>query len=105
MGQPSHRGGLSAVDWPLLLFFAGLFIIMEGVTKTQGRWLTQLLPDFMQRPGSFWQLGWFSFGSIVGSNIFSNVPFVMLLARFITSLPHASLLWLTLAMASPSPET
>ena len=97
--QPSEDA-LSAVDWPLLLFFAGLFVIVEGITKTQGHWLTQLLPTFTHKPGSFWQLSWFSFGSVIGSNVFSNVPFVMLLRNFITPLPHAPLMWLVLAMSS-----
>ncbi len=91
---------LAAVDWQLLLFFAGLFVIVEGITKTQGHRLMQLMPIFTQRPGSFQQVSYFSFGSMVGSNVFSNVPFVMLLRSFITSLPHAPLLWLILAMAS-----
>lgn len=97
--RPSEDA-LSAVDWPLLLFFAGLFVIVEGITKTQGHWLTQLMPAFTQRPGSLLQLSWFSFGSVIGSNVFSNVPFVMLLRSFITPLPHAPLLWLVLAMSS-----
>ena len=91
---------LNAVDWPLLLFFAGLFVIMEGVGKTQGHWLNQLLPDFMRNPGSFGQLSSFSFGSVVGSNLFSNVPFVMLLRGYLSALPNAPLLWLVLAMSS-----
>jgi Na+/H+ antiporter NhaD/arsenite permease-like protein len=37
---------------------------------------------------------------VIGSNAFSNVPFVMLLRGFIASLPHAPLLWLVLAMSS-----
>jgi len=97
--RPSEEA-LNAVDWPLLLFFAGLFVLVEGITKTQGHWLTQLLPAFTQKPGGFWQLCRFSFGSVIGSNVFSNVPFVMLLRNFISPLPHAPLLWLVLAMSS-----
>ena len=91
---------LNAVDWPLLLFFAGLFVIVEGLVKTQGHWLTQFMPVSARQAGSFPQLARFSFGSVVGSNMFSNVPFVMLLRGFIGSLPHAPLMWLLLAMSS-----
>ena len=97
--RPSEET-LNAVDWPLLLFFEGLFVIVEGVTKTQAHWLTKFMPAFTQRPGSFWQLAIFSTGSVIGSNVFSNVPFVMLLRGFIGPLPHAPLLWLVLAMSS-----
>jgi Na+/H+ antiporter NhaD/arsenite permease-like protein len=43
--RPSEET-LSAVDWPLLLFFAGLFVLVEGVVKTQGHWLSRLVPLF-----------------------------------------------------------
>jgi len=97
--RPSEEA-LNAVDWPLLLFFAGLFVLVEGIVKTQGHWLAHLLPDFTRKPGSLGQVCWFSFGSVVGSNVFSNVPFVMLLRSFIAPLPHAPLMWLVLAMSS-----
>ena len=91
---------LAAVDWSLLLFFAGLFVVVEGVTKTQAGLITRYVPAFTQHPGTFWELTKFSAGSLIGSNLFSNVPFVMLLRSFIAQLPNASLLWLTLAASS-----
>ena len=91
---------LAAVDWSLLLFFAGLFVVVEGVTKTQAGLITRFVPAFTQHPGSFGEIAKFSFASVVGSNLFSNVPFVMLLRGFIAQLPHAPLLWLTLAASS-----
>jgi Na+/H+ antiporter NhaD/arsenite permease-like protein len=97
--RPSEET-FAQVDWALLLFFAGLFVVVEGVTKTQGLWIARLVPAFTHHTGSLGELGWFSFGTVVGSNVFSNVPFVMLLRGWIAHLPHAPLLWLTLAMAS-----
>jgi len=38
--------------------------------------------------------------AVVGSNLFSNVPFVMLLRGWIVHLPRALLLWLVLAPSS-----
>ena len=90
----------AAVDWSLLLFFAGLFIVVEGVTKTQGVLIAHVLPLVTGDPGSTLQLGKFSLASILASNIFSNVPFVMLLRDGLTHLPHAKLQWLLLAMSS-----
>jgi Na+/H+ antiporter NhaD/arsenite permease-like protein len=97
--RPSEET-LNAVDWPLLLFFAGLFVLVEGVTKTQAHWLARVVPAFTDRPESLFQIIRLSFGSVVGSNLFSNVPFVMLLRGFIAPLPHARVLWLVLAMSS-----
>lgn len=90
----------ASVDWTLLLFFAGLFVVVEGVTKTQGAGIARLLPLVTAHAGSLPQLGVFSVASVAGSNLFSNVPFVMLLHGWLTHLPHARLLWLTLAMSS-----
>lgn len=88
------------VDWALLLFFAGLFVVVEGVTKTEGAFLTRLVPLITRHSGSLGQLSLFSFVSVAGSNLFSNVPFVMLLRGWLAHLPNARLLWLTLAASS-----
>ncbi|MGC4043859.1 MAG: SLC13 family permease [Armatimonas sp.] len=90
----------AAIDWSLLLFFAGLFVVVEGVTKTEGAWISRLMPLFAQQKDPLTELSLFSFGSVVGSNLFSNVPFVMLLRTWVPGLPHASLLWLALAASS-----
>jgi Na+/H+ antiporter NhaD/arsenite permease-like protein len=90
----------AAVDWALLLFFGGLFVVVEGITKVEGVWIARLLPVFEHHSGSLPQLSSFAAMSVVGSNLFSNVPFVMLLRGWIAHLPHASLLWLTLAASS-----
>ena len=71
-----------------------------AVENDGGGEITRLLPAFTHGAGSLRQLSLFSAGSILGSNIFSNVPFVMLLRGWLPGLPHARLLWLTLAMSS-----
>lgn len=90
----------AAVDWSLLLFFAGLFVVVAGVTKVEGVWLMRHMPYFTRDGDSLWGLARFSTASVVGSNLFSNVPFVMLLRRDLAHAPHASLLWLALAASS-----
>jgi Na+/H+ antiporter NhaD/arsenite permease-like protein len=90
----------AAVDWSLLLFFAGLFVVVGGVTKTQGAWIARLVPLLTHHNGSLGQLSGFSAAAVAGSNLFSNVPFVMLLRHWISGLPRADLLWLALAASS-----
>jgi Na+/H+ antiporter NhaD/arsenite permease-like protein len=90
----------AAVDWALLLFFAGLFVVVQGVTKTEGVWMGRALPMFTHHTGSLQELAGFSAMSVAGSNLFSNVPFVMLVRGWIVNLPHASVLWLMLAASS-----
>jgi len=91
---------LAAVDWSLLLFFAGLFVVVAGITKTQSELITHAVPALTRRPGTIGELTRFSFASVIGSNLFSNVPFVMLVRGFLIHLPRAPLLWLTLAASS-----
>jgi Na+/H+ antiporter NhaD/arsenite permease-like protein len=90
----------ASVDWALLLFFAGLFVVVEGVTKAESIWIARLLPVFTHHTGSLGELTGFSAMSVAGSNLFSNVPFVMLLRGWIVHLPQAPLLWLMLAASS-----
>jgi Na+/H+ antiporter NhaD/arsenite permease-like protein len=76
---------LKLVDWHLLLFFAALFVVVEGLNITG-------LPDqiYSRLRGMFgttastqaWNLAWFS---ALGSNIFSNVPFVLVAGKWIPS--------------------
>jgi len=76
---------LKLVDWHLLVFFAALFVVVvDGLSDTG-------LPDAIYRHlqpvfGSHvtaptWNLTWFS---VVGSNSFSNVPFVLVAGKWIT---------------------
>lgn len=90
----------ASVDWALLLFFAGLFIVVQGFTKAEGAWIGRIVPAVAHGPNLPATLAGFSAASVVGSNLFSNVPFVMLLRGWMPQLPHAPLLWLALAASS-----
>ena len=72
----------------------------SGVTKQQGIWIARALPYVTHQPGTFRELALFSATSVAGSNLFSNVPFVLLLRGWIAPLPHAPILWLALAASS-----
>ncbi len=84
------------VDWGLLVFFIGLFLIVGGAESAG---LTERLLGFGER-FNLQHLGVFTLVTTVLSNFVSNVPAVMLLKSLVSQFanPHAA--WLTLAMAS-----
>ena len=91
---------LKLVDWHLLVFFAALFIVVDGLEGTG-------LPDqiYQRVHGLFgqsstsqaWNLAWFS---EVGSNIFSNVPFVLVAGKWIGNFAQPELMWKVMALAT-----
>ncbi len=87
---------LREVDYSLLVFFAGLFIITEAASRTLSfGWLEQNL--LAHAAGSPWL--WSGATALV-SNIISNVPAVMVLSPLTAASPDPTALWLMLAMAS-----
>ncbi len=88
------------VDWNLLFFFAGLFVVVEGLASTG-------LPDqvYQHLHGLFgsspaaqaWNLAWFS---VAGSNVFSNVPFVLVAGKWIPGFANPELMWKIMALAT-----
>jgi Na+/H+ antiporter NhaD/arsenite permease-like protein len=87
---------LKLVDWHLLVFFAALFVVVEGLNRTG-------LPDELRpsfgagRAAQAWNLAWFS---VLGSNIFSNVPFVLIAGKWVTKFAHPALMWKVLALTT-----
>jgi Na+/H+ antiporter NhaD/arsenite permease-like protein len=84
------------VDWGLLVFFIGLFIIVGGADRAG-------LTATLLRPIEIWDLH--RLPILVGataflSNVVSNVPAVMLLRTVVPNLPDPEIGWLVLAMAS-----
>lgn len=65
---------LKGVDWGILIFFAGLFILLRSVENTI--LMGSIEAYFIQHPDLFN----LSFVTVVLSNLISNVPAVMLLA-------------------------
>ena len=91
---------LEGVDWTLLLFFAGLFVVMRGVEASglAGKMISLL--GGADGGSALGRIAGLSFLSAVLSNVVSNVPAVMLLKPLITSLGGERTLWLALAMSS-----
>jgi Na+/H+ antiporter NhaD/arsenite permease-like protein len=91
---------LKLVDWHLLVFFAALFVVVDGLNGTG-------LPDAIYRhlqpvfgssvPTQTWNLTWFS---AAGSNVFSNVPFVLVAGKWIAHFAEPELMWKVLALTT-----
>jgi len=84
------------VDWGLLVFFIGLFVIVGGAEHAG-------LTMHLLKPVEAWNLHRLPIFVAVAaglSNIVSNVPAVMLLRTIVPSFPDAHTGWLALAMAS-----
>ena len=84
------------VDWGLLVFFVGLFVIVGGADRAG------LTADLL-RPVERWNLHRipiFVSSTAVLSNVVSNVPAVMLLRTVVPGFPDPRVGWLALAMAS-----
>ena len=85
-----------AIDWPLLVMFAGLFVVVHAfevtVVSTWGldRWRALLESPVVLVSGL----------SIVLSNLVSNVPAVLLFKPLMEVMPQKELAWLALAMSS-----
>jgi len=84
------------IDWGLLVFFVGLFIIVAGAQRAG---LTERLLEPIAR-WDLHRLAIFVPAVAVVSNLVSNVPAVMLLRGVIGSFPDPHAGWLALAMAS-----
>lgn len=88
------------IDWSVLLFFAGLFVVVEGFIRSGApAWL------FAQYPLSTGETGLLSYLRLsglflIGSNLVSNVPFILVVRDQMATLSHPKLGWELLAMAS-----
>lgn len=87
---------LLALDWELLAFFAGLFVV-TGAIEAAG--LGEVVFGAL-RPLIEGDTVSLTLTTSVLSNLVSNVPAVLLLRPEIAALPDARHAWLTLAMAS-----
>ncbi|MHB1307879.1 MAG: ArsB/NhaD family transporter [Limisphaerales bacterium] len=91
---------LKQVDWHLLVFFAALFVVVEGLNGTG-------LPDQIHEgvrgwfgttvTSQAWNFAWFA---AVGSNVFSNVPFVLVAGKWISGFAQPELMWKVMALAT-----
>ena len=91
---------LKLVDWHLLLFFAALFAVVGGLNDRglPDTIYSRLQPMFgSSAAAQAWNLAWFS---VAGSNVFSNVPFVLVAGNWIARFIEPTLMWKVLALAT-----
>jgi Na+/H+ antiporter NhaD/arsenite permease-like protein len=96
-GMPDRA--LAQVDWGLLVFFCGLFIVVQGLAGTgvvAGLW-EMAAPSQLASPG---QLGAFTGLLAVGSNLVSNVPMVLLAGPEVGAYADPRMAWVALALAT-----
>jgi Na+/H+ antiporter NhaD/arsenite permease-like protein len=89
-----------AVGWTVLLFFGALFIVVAGLQKTGvlADALAELSPLFpTTRTGSLASLG---AALLVGCQVVSNVPFILLAEPWIRGLPDPHFAWMSTALFS-----
>jgi Na+/H+ antiporter NhaD/arsenite permease-like protein len=100
IGTIEPRLAFRRVNWTILLFFAGLFVVMGGVEESG---LSELL---FEKTSSYFHLSSLegtlniSAATLILSNLVSNVPAVMLFAPHISSFTNPEKGWLILSMAS-----
>lgn len=100
VGGRAARRALAHVDWPLLAFFAGLFVVVAGAGRSGAadRMHAAIAPYL--GAGATRQTLVFSAFTVAGSQVVSNVPFVLLAGHWIPRLADPTLLWLATALAS-----
>jgi Na+/H+ antiporter NhaD/arsenite permease-like protein len=88
---------LHRVDWSVLLFFAGLFVVVAALRKTAlpDAWLAALGPVH-DRAGD----GLLVAVLTLGSQIVSNVPLILLLEPWIRSFADSERAWTLTAIVS-----
>ncbi len=88
------------VDWTLLLFFASLFVLVEGIVRAgAAEWLYEAFAPWLGE-GARRQATVFSVLAVVGCNLVSNVPFILVARPWIGGLEDPILQWRCLAMAA-----
>ena len=91
---------LKQVDWHLLVFFAALFVVVEGLNLTglPGHLYEHVRGVFGEtETAQAWNLAWFA---AAGSNIFSNVPFVLVAGQWLGGFSNPELMWKVMALAT-----
>lgn len=87
------------LDWGLIVFFIGLFVLVEALTVSGA---TARLHAWMPLPSTLGlpQAAHFSAFVVLGANLVSNVPFILLIKEQMALFPNAEHAWTLLAVVS-----
>jgi Na+/H+ antiporter NhaD/arsenite permease-like protein len=89
------------IDWSVILFFGGLFVVVEGLVQSgAAAWALSHVPLW---PASGSPARGYARAAalfLIGSNVVSNVPFILVIQQEMARLPDPRLGWELLAMAS-----
>ena len=96
VGKAKPSTIIKEVDWVLLLFFAGLFVVIGGAHKAGV--LDIFIESIIVTPG-FLGIASISIVSTVVSQLVSNVPLTMLVLPILKNVP-GDVLWIALAAGS-----
>jgi Na+/H+ antiporter NhaD/arsenite permease-like protein len=88
------------IDWPLLLFFAGLFVVVGGLART-GAIASAFdhVAPIVARGDAAGDAAFVGL-TVLGSNLVSNVPLVMIAVEWVPQMPDPAWGWVLLAFAS-----
>jgi Na+/H+ antiporter NhaD/arsenite permease-like protein len=100
LGRRTPRRLLGQVDYVLLVFFAGLFVLVYGVGKAglAERLFVALRPALGSTP--LQQIWVFAGFTTALSQLVSNVPFVLLASQWMPLFADPPLTWLSMALVS-----
>ena len=100
LGGRAPREALHRVDWPLLVFFAGLFVVVAGVARAgAAARMHELFAPWLGGSPERQAVG-FGLFSAVASQVVSNVPFVILAGEWIPRMSDPALVWLATALSA-----
>ena len=99
--QKDARDVFRHIDWSVLIFFAGLFVVVEGLTKSGlPGLLFSRFPLRIDPAAGLLDWARVSLVFLVGSNVVSNVPFILVVENQVRLMADERLGWELLAMAS-----
>jgi len=92
LGRARPAETFANVDWGLLVFFAGLFIVISGINRTG------ILPALHDRAAPLFGRsgGGLTVFTVAMSNLVSNVPYVLVVQKWVSGRYE----WVLIAMAS-----
>ena len=100
ISRTKPQEAMEKIDWTLLLFFSGLFIVVGGVNKAGLLSMMHNVVEPYMGKNVLSQVINFSAFSVIASNIVSNVPFVLLSAGWVDKFIDPKIMWYSLAMSS-----